>query len=60
MEATLIIAPGPQTVIAADDGQFAFPNVPVGAYKISLTFEGRTVESPLDVRYARTFAKLVR
>jgi plastocyanin len=60
MEATLIVAPGPQTVIAGDDGQFAFANVPVGAYKLSLTFEGRTVESPLDVRYAHTFAKLVR
>jgi len=58
MEATLIVALGPQTVIAADDGQFSFPNVPVGAYKLSLTFEGRTVESPLDVRDATTFAKL--
>jgi hypothetical protein len=58
MEATLIVALGPQTVIAADDGQFSFANVPVGAYKLSLTFDGRTVESPLDVRDAETFAKL--
>jgi len=58
MEATLIVAQGPVTVIAGDDGQFLFANVPVGAYKLSLTFEGRTIESPIDVRYAHTFVKL--
>jgi plastocyanin len=60
MEATLIVAAGPQTVIAQDDGRFAFPNVPLGAYKLSQTFEGQTVESAIDVRDAQTIVKLVK
>ncbi len=60
MSAIVIVAPGPVTTIAADDGRFAFPNVPFGSYKLSLTFEGQTVEEPLEVTGARTSFKLVR
>jgi plastocyanin len=60
MEATVVVARGPMTTIAGDDGRFSIPNVAVGAYKVSLTFNGQTVEQPLDVRGARTEFKLTR
>ena len=60
MEATIIVARGPTTTIANDDGTFSIPNVTPGAYKVSVTFEGQTVEQPLDVKTARTDFKLVR
>ena len=60
MEAIVIVARGPQTTIAGDDGSFTIPNVAVGAYTASVTFAGQTVEQPLDVKAARTEFKLVR
>jgi plastocyanin len=54
MQATLIAAPSALTTIADDDGRFSMPNVKVGSYKLSLTYEGRTVEQPLEVTGART------
>jgi plastocyanin len=54
MQATVIVARGPMTTIAENDGRFTLPNVPLGAYKLSLSFEGRTVEQALDVASART------
>jgi len=60
MSAIVIAALGPTTTIAEDDGRFSFPNVPFGSYQLSLTYEGRTVERPLEVRGARTEFKLVR
>ena len=54
MQATLIAARGPIATIAGDDGRFTIPNVKPGAYTLSLTFEGRTVEQPLTVAGART------
>jgi plastocyanin len=60
MEATLIVATGPETIIAGDDGEFAFPNVPLGAYRLSVTANGQTVEHRIDVRDAHTTVKLVR
>jgi plastocyanin len=54
MQATVIVARGPMTTIAENDGRFILPNVPLGAYKLSLSFEGRTVEQALDVASART------
>lgn len=60
MSAIVIVAPGPVTTIAEDDGRFAFPNVSYGSYKLSLTFEGRTVEQPIEVTAAQTHFKLVR
>ncbi len=54
MQATLIAAPSALTTIAGNDGRFSIPNVKVGSYKLSLTYEGRTVEQPLEVTGART------
>lgn len=60
MSAIVIVAAGPVTTIAEDDGRFTFPNVSFGSYKLSLTFEGQTVERPLEVTGPRTEFKLVR
>ncbi len=60
MEATVIVARGPMTVTAGDDGRFSIPNVAFGSYKVSLTFAGQTVEQPLEVSGARTEFKLAR
>ena len=54
MQATLIATESPLATIAGDDGRFTLSNVSVGTYKLSLTFEGRTVEQPLEVSQART------
>lgn len=60
MSAIVIVAAGPVTTIAEDDGRFTFPNVSLGSYKLSFTFEGQTVEQPLEVTGAHTEFKLVR
>jgi len=60
MEATVIVARGPVTTIAEDDGRFSFKNVAFGSYTISATFEGRTVEQAIEVSGARTNVKLSR
>ena len=60
MSAIVIAAPGPVTTIAEDDGRFVFPNVPFGSYKLSLTYEGQTVEQALEVNGERTHFKLSR
>ena len=60
MEATVIVARGPMTTIAGDDGSFSMPNVAPGSYTVSVTFQGQTVEQALDVKTARTEFKLVR
>ena len=54
MQATLIAAPGELATVADDSGRFTLTNVKPGSYKLSLNFEGRTVEQPLDVKDART------
>lgn len=58
MEATVIVARGPVTTIADDGGRFSLPNVALGSHRLSLTFEGRTVEQPLEVTGARTEVKI--
>lgn len=60
MEATLLVANGPMTTVAADDGTFAFSDVAPGAYTVSLTFAGQTVEQSLDVRPPQTSFKFSR
>jgi plastocyanin len=54
MEATVIVARGPMTTIAENDGRFTLRDVPVGSYQLSITFEGRTVEQALEVTAAKT------
>jgi plastocyanin len=60
MEAVVIVARGPMTTIAGNDGSFSIPNVAPGSYTASVTFEGQTVEQPVEVKAARTEFKLVR
>ena len=60
MEATVIAARGPLTTIAGDDGRFSLPNVAFGSYKVSLTFNGQTVEHAVEVSGARTEVKIAR
>ena len=54
MEATVIATRGTIATIADDSGRFSLPNVALGSYRLSLTFEGRTVERALQVDSART------
>ena len=60
MEATVIVARGPMTTIAGDDGRFSLPNVAFGSYTLSLTYSGQTVEHAVEVSGARTDVKLPR
>jgi plastocyanin len=60
MEATVIVARGPMTTTAEDDGRFSISNVAFGSYRVSVTFSGQTVEQPLEVSGARTELKLTR
>jgi hypothetical protein len=60
MEATLIVARGPMTTIAADDGRFSLANVTPGSYVLSLTFSGQTVEHQVMVTGPRTEVKITR
>jgi hypothetical protein len=57
MQATVVATQSPNATIAGDDGSFTLPNIALGSYKLSLTFEGRTVEQPLEVTAARTLVK---
>jgi plastocyanin len=58
MQATLIVAPSPYATVADDTGRFTIPDVKPGAYKLTLTYEGRTVEQPLEVAGSRTEVKI--
>jgi plastocyanin len=60
MEATLIVARGPMTTIAEDDGRFSFSNVAFGSYTLSLTYSGQTVEQAIEVSDAHTEVKRPR
>jgi plastocyanin len=54
MEATLVAADSPLATIAGNNGSFVLSNVALGSYRLHVTFEGRTVEQPLEVTQART------
>ena len=58
MEALVIVARGPQTTVAGDDGSFSFAGVPFGAYRLSVTYTGQTVEQRLDVKGPRTEVRI--
>jgi len=60
MDATVIVARGPMTTIAGDDGTFSLPNVAFGSYTLSLSYSGQTVEQAVEVSGARTEVKLTR
>jgi plastocyanin len=54
MQATLVATRSPLATTAGDDGRFAIGNVLAGAYTLSVTFEGRTVDRSVDVKGPRT------
>ncbi len=54
MQATVIAATSSTATVTDDSGRFAFANVPVGPYTLSVTFEGRTVEQVVEVNGPRT------
>ena len=58
MQATLIAATSPYATIADGSGKFTITNVKPGSYKLNLTYEGRTVEQPLEVSGPRTDVKV--
>ena len=58
MQATVIATPSPLATIADDTGRFTIADVKPGSYKLSLTYEGRTVEQPLEVAGPRTDVKV--
>ena len=53
MQATVIATESPMATVAADNGRFSIANVKPGAYKLSVAFEGRSVEQPVEVSAAR-------
>ena len=58
MQATLVAAHSSRATVADESGKFSFTNVPVGDYKMRVTFEGRTVEQDVIVSGARTDVRL--
>jgi plastocyanin len=58
MQATLIASPGAYATVADDGGRFTIADVKPGSYKLNLTYEGRTVEHPLQVAGPRTDVKV--
>ena len=58
MQATLVAADGPLATISDDRGQFGFSAIPPGAYRLVVTFEGRTVEQAVTVTGPRTEVRL--
>ena len=58
MQATLIAVPSPYATVADESGRFTIPDVKPGSYKLNLTYEGRTVEHPLEVTGPRTDVKI--
>jgi len=58
MQATVIAVQSALATVADEGGRFTLPNVPLGAYKVSFTFEGRTVEQDLQVKDAKTEVKV--
>lgn len=58
MQATVIAATSPTATVSDDGGRFTISNVPAGAYTLSATFEGRTVEQAVEVKGPRTEVKV--
>ncbi len=54
MQATLIATNSPMATVSDESGRFSIPNVAAGAYTLSVTFEGHTVEHAVDVKGPRT------
>ena len=59
MQATLVASDSALAAISDERGRFNLAAVPVGAYRLRTTFEGRTVEQAVDVRGPRTDVRVV-
>src|SRR4029453_18907577 len=57
MEATVIVARGPMTTIAADNGRFSFSNGAFGSYTLTLTYSGQTAAQAIQASGARREGK---
>ena len=60
MQATVIAADSPLAAVSDEGGRFAIANVSAGAYTLSVTFEGRTVTTAVDVKGPRTDVRVTR
>lgn len=58
MQATVVATRSPLSTTTGDDGRFSLGGVPAGDYKLSVTFEGRTVEQAVAVTGPRTEVKI--
>jgi plastocyanin len=58
MQATILATETPLATVADDGGRFSVANVKPGTYRLVVTFEGRSVEQPLEVRGAKTEVRL--
>lgn len=58
MQATVVATRSPLSTTAGEDGRFSLGGVPAGDYKLSVTFEGRTVEQAVAVTGPRTEVKI--
>jgi len=58
MQATVIAATSAMATVSDDSGRFTLANVAAGAYTLSATFEGRTVEQAVQVTGPRTEVKV--
>lgn len=58
MQATVVATRSAISTTAGDDGRFSLAGVPAGDYKLSVTFEGRSVEQAVTVKGPRTEVKV--
>ncbi|MGE0864133.1 MAG: plastocyanin/azurin family copper-binding protein [Vicinamibacterales bacterium] len=54
MQATVIAATSPLATVSDASGRFSIAGVAAGAYTLSVTFEGRTVDQAVEVKGPRT------
>jgi len=60
MLATVVATRSPVSTTVGDDGRFTLNGVPAGDYKLSVTFEGQTVDQAVTVKGPRTEVQVTR
>lgn len=58
MQATVVATRSSVSTTVGDDGRFTLSGVPAGDYKLSVTFEGQTVDQAVTVKGPRTAVKV--
>jgi len=58
MQALVVAAPGSRVTISDEQGAFAIPNVPAGAYRLVVAFAGQTVEQAIEAAGPRTAVRV--